>query len=317
MPHHLTAIIRSLYCNSHGVVRVEDIMSHPFKIGKGVRQGCILSTILFNAYGEYIMRHTCDHWEGGVRIGGAKLSNLRYADDTTLLAADEAEMCILLERMERISNDMGLSINRHKTKIMVIDRTNTLKLTGALNLQKVDYFVYLGSTITNNGSCEPDVRRRIGMAKSAMSQLHKTWRDRNISLKTKIKLVHTLVFPIFLYGAETWTLRSTDCKRIDAFEMWCWRKMLRIPWTAFRTNASILAKLKIKVRLSTICVKRILEYFGHIARKDEDNLEKVVVVVGSSRQSRRKKITWSQSETLVRPNPHCTQFHSLRCASSS
>ncbi|XP_052744154.1 uncharacterized protein LOC128199289 [Bicyclus anynana] len=295
------------------VVRIDEMMSQPFKFCKGVRQGCILSPILFNAYGEYIMRHTCDQWEGGVRIGGVKLNNLRYADDTTLLAADEAEMCTLLERMERVSINLGLSINKDKTKIMVMDRSHTLGFTGALNLHFVEEFVYLGSTITNNGSCELDVRRRIGMAKSAMSQLHKTWKDRNISLRTKIKLVRTLVFSILLYGAETWTLKSADRKRIDAFKMWCWRKMLRIPWTAFRTNASILAQLKVKIRLSTICLKRILEYFGHIARKDGDNLEKLVITgkVEGKRSRGRSPMRWSDQ---VRTTLESTVYDALRVA---
>lgn len=151
------------------------------------------------------------------------------------------------------------------------------------------------------------------MAKSAMSQLHRTWRDRNISLKTKTKLVRTLVFSILLYGAETWTLRSADRKRIDAFEMWCWRKMLRIKWTAFRTNISILTKLSIKTRLSTICLKRVLQYFGHIARKDGDNLEKLVVTgkVEGKRARGRSPMRWSDQ---IRTTLDSTVYDALRVA---
>lgn len=138
--------------------------------------------------------------------------------------------------MEHISAELGLQINKSKTKLMVVDRTNKLVFTGALRLDFVDHFIYLGSSISNNGSCESEVRRRIGMAKSAMTQLRKIWADRNITRKTKIKLVQTLVFSIFSYGAETWTIKKADRDRIDAFEMWCWRRMLQIPWTAFRTN---------------------------------------------------------------------------------
>ncbi|XP_062527944.1 uncharacterized protein LOC134200039 [Bombyx mori] len=100
-----------------------------------------------------------------VRIGGAHITNLRYADDTTLLAADESEMSLFFSKMERISNSLGLSINRSKTKLMVVDRANVLRLSGALGLEVLDEFVYLGSCISNKGSCETDVRRRIGMAK--------------------------------------------------------------------------------------------------------------------------------------------------------
>lgn len=295
VPEHLTTLLQTLYTNSQGVVRIGEVTSEPFCFGKGVRQGCIVSPILFNAYGEYIMRQTCDNWDGGVRIGGMKVTNLRYADDTTLLAASEIEMSQFLNKMEQISNSLGLSINKSKTKIMVVDRGKMLNFTGMLNLQIVDDFVYLGSSICNNGSCEKDVRRRIGMAKSAMSQLQKIWKNRGIKLKTKIRLVRTLIFSIFLYGAETWTLKAADRGRIDAFEMWCWRRMLRIPWTAHRTNASILKQLKISTRLSTMCLKRILEYFGHIARKDNDNLEKLIVTgkVDGKRSRGRSPMRWS------------------------
>ncbi|KAJ8718735.1 hypothetical protein PYW07_016291 [Mythimna separata] len=189
-------------------------------------------------------------------------------------------MVALLDRMASISEEMGLSVNRSFgpvqshvpcSKAMVVDRSGKLELTGALDLETVDNFVYLGSIISNDGSCEKEVRRRIGMAKSAMAQLDKVWKDRNISVKTKTKLVRTL-FSIFSYGAETWSLKAADRKRTDAFEMWCWTKMLRIPWTVFRTNVSILQELQISSRLSSECLRRILQYFVHIARKDGDNL---------------------------------------------
>ncbi|CAH2254798.1 jg15382 [Pararge aegeria aegeria] len=113
-----------------------------------------------------------------------------------------------------------------------------------------------------------------------MSQLHRTWKDSNISIQTKVRLVRALIIPVFTNAAETWTIKAADRQRIDAFEMWCWRRMLRIPWTAHRTNVSILRQLKITRSLSATCrkpVKRILEYFGHIPRRDGDNLEKIVV----------------------------------------
>ncbi|KAA5557044.1 hypothetical protein F3G48_33055, partial [Pseudomonas aeruginosa] len=131
-----------------------------FKFRKGVRQGCILSPVLFNIYGEYIMRRTCEGWDGGVTIGGVKLSNLRYADDTTLLAANENEMAALMSKLENISLELGLAINRSKTKVMVIDRMNKLEHTGSLHLETTERFIYLGSMIANTGSCEPEIRRR-------------------------------------------------------------------------------------------------------------------------------------------------------------
>lgn len=133
------------------------------------------------------------------------------------------------------------------------------------------------------------------MAKGAMGKLTKVWKDRNITKNTKARLVRTLIFSIFLYGVETWTIKESERKKIDAFEMWCWRRMLRIPWTAKRANVSILNELSIKDRLSTTCYRRILQFFGHIARRDPDCLEKLVVVgsVEERRSRGRSPTRWS------------------------
>ena len=103
------------------------------------------------------------------------------------------------------------------------------------------------------------------------------WRNRAITINTKMRLLRLLVFPILLYGVETWTILSRERQRIDAFEMWCWRRMLRIPWTTKRTNLSILSQLKIKDRLSAQCHRHILIYFGHIVRRGDNSLEKLIV----------------------------------------
>lgn len=127
----------------------------------------------------------------------------------------------------------------------------------------------MGSTINNEGSSVPEIKRRIAKAKDVMTWLQNIWKNRGISFKTKARLVRALIFPIFLYGVEKWTIRERERQRIDAFEMWCWKRMLRIPWTAKRTNVSILSQLGIKTQLSTTtCLQRILSYFGHIMRKE-------------------------------------------------
>jgi hypothetical protein len=185
---HLIALICSLYTNNCGVVRIDRTLSEPFRFEKGVRQGCILSPLLFNIYGEYIMRQACEDWEGGITIGGVKITNLRYADDTTLFAANEAEMSELINRVEQVSQQIGLSINRAKTKVMVVDRSKQLEPTGNLQLDTVDEFIYLGSSINCSGSSETEIRRRIGMAKTAFTRLLKIWNDRTITRTTKIKL---------------------------------------------------------------------------------------------------------------------------------
>ena len=148
-------------------------------------------------------------------------------------------MVDMLHRIESESRKFELKINTQKTKIMIIDRSQLLRLTSALdNLETVEEFVYLGSLITNNGTCETEIRRRIAMGKSAASRLTGIWRSRTISRTTKVRLMRALVFAVFFYGAETWTIKTSDRKKID-FEMWSWRRLLRVSWTAHRTNEFI------------------------------------------------------------------------------
>lgn len=199
VPDHLTKLIQNLYMHGESTVRVNNVVSKSFRPEKGVRQGCILSSLLFNIYGEYIMRKSLENWDGGIVVGGKKISNLRYADDTTLFASSESELVELIRRVERESEQVGLHINKSKT--MVVDRSNQLTSTGQLaQLEQVKQFVYLRSMLQDEGGCEKEIRRRIQMGKDAVSKLSKIWQDRSISNGTKMRLVHALVF-LFSYTA--------------------------------------------------------------------------------------------------------------------
>jgi hypothetical protein len=277
VPNHLILLIKSLYNNNYARVRINGELTDSFRVTKGVRQGCILSPILFNIYGEWIMRKATEDWNGGITIGGKKICNLRYADDTTILASSEAELIHLLQRIEDVSLTMGLKINRDKTRIMIIDRANNNQnhLVMINNIAVVDKFVYLGSLITNKGGCTEEIKRRSAIAKSAMAKLTKIWKSHEITTDTKMRLVRSLVFPVFTYASECWTLTEKDKKNIDVFEMYCWRRMLRIPWVARRTNESILDQLNIKKRLRTQISEQIISYFGHVLRRN--GLEKLTI----------------------------------------
>lgn len=269
-PHHLLSLIRHLYDNNTAYVRVEGELTSPFRVSKGVRQGCILSPLLFNIYGEWIMRKALDEWQGGITINGIKICNLRYADDTTLIAASEEELVNVIRRVEEISNEAGLQINKKKTKIMIIDRQNNNRsgVKRINNIETVDTFIYLGATISNKGGSSEEIKRRSAIAKESMTKLTKVWKNHHISLNTKTRLVRSLVFSIFLYGSECWTLKKADKQKIDAFEMFCWRRMLRVSWTEKRTNQSILHQLRIKKRLSIVVAEKIAKFFGHVVRRN-------------------------------------------------
>lgn len=278
VPPHLTAIMRNLYTDGLALVRLQDNESGLFEPSKGVRQGCILSPTLFNIYSECIFQRCLEGWNAGVNIGGQQISNLRFADDTTLCAKSMEEMAELVKKVEDESFKFGLTINRGKTKIMIVDRTGVLPESTLLQeYERVDTFVYLGSLVDKDGGSTKEIRRRIILARAAVSKLTVVWKDAAITRRTKLRLLHTLVFPVLLYGAETWTIKMADRRSIDAFEMWAYRRLLRIPWTARRTNVSIINELNIRTRLSTICDRRILKFFGHIIRRPSGNLEKLVV----------------------------------------
>ena len=142
-------------------------------------------------------------------------------------------------------------------------------------VEVVSHFTYLGSEVDYNGGCERKVNRRAKMARNAMMKRNTMWRDCAITKHTKIRLVRTLVFLIFLYGAETWTVRQKERKKINSFEMWCWRRMLRISWTAKRANQSVLDEIGVECRLSSEVYARILKCFGHVTRAN--TLESIMV----------------------------------------
>lgn len=243
--------------------------------------------MLYNIYSEYVMRLVLRNWNRGLSVGGVKVSNLRFADDTVLITGSVRATEALMGRTARYGQEYGLKINYRKYKVMIYDYGNSIidKPATVANCQVVQSFIYLGALLHQNGSSEPEIRRRIQLGRAAMTHLNKIWQDNNITNATKVKLVQTLVFSVFSYASETWVIKQADRSRIDAFEMWCWRRMLRIPWTAKRTNASIINKLQPGQRWSSQVYKKILKYYGHVMRNS--NIEGLIIQ-GKTKGKRRK-----------------------------
>ena len=139
--------------------------------------------------------------------------------------------------------------------------------------------------MSNGGLCEKEIKRRIGMGKAAMVKLSKIWKDRGITLRTKIQLVKTMVFPAVLYGSETWVIRKGERNKMDSFELWCWRRLLRVPWTARKTNRSVLDTIQTEWTLESRVAKAALSYYGHVVRAD-GSMEKDIM---QGRMSGRRK----------------------------
>ena len=208
------------------------------------------------------MREAFEEDERGLRIAGRNITNLRYADDTTLLAENEEDLVQLLRKVKARSEQAGLFLHLGKTKVLSNTEMQDFNLDGEA-IEVVEAYKFLGATINRNGTCEEEISTRIGKGKAAMLGLSKLWKDRSITLQTKKKLVETLVFPVVLHGSEPGVLKKKERKKIYSFKLWCWRRMLRISWKERKTNKWVLEQVKPSVSLESMLVLLTLRYVGH------------------------------------------------------
>ena len=174
-----------------------------------------------------------------MKYAGRNINNLRYADDTTLLAESIEELKNLLMKVKEESEKAGLKLNIQKPKIMASGPTTSWQVNGE-TMEIVTDFIFLGSKITADGDCRREIKRRLLLGRKAMTNLDNMLKSRGITLPTKVRLVKAMVFPVVLYRCESWTIKKAERWRTDVFELWCWRRLFRVPWTARRSNQSIL-----------------------------------------------------------------------------
>ena len=153
-------------------------------------------------------------------------------------------------------------------------------------METVSDFTFLGSKITADGDCGHEIKRRLLLGRKVMTNLDSILKSRDITLSTKVHLVKAMVFPVVVYGCESWTVKKAECQRIDVFEVWCWRRLLRVPWTASISNQSILKEISPGCSLEGLILKLKLQYFGHLMRR-VDSLEKTLMLGGIGGRSRR------------------------------
>ena len=181
------------------------------------------------------MRNTrLDEAPAGIKIAGKNINDLTYADDTTFMAESQEELQSLLMKVKVESEKVGLKLNIQKTKIMASRLVTSWQLDG----ETVADFIFLGSKITADGDCSHEIKGRLLLGRKVMTNLDSIFKSRDIPLPTKVHLVKAMVFPVAIYGCESWTVKKAECRRIDAFELWCWRRLLRVPWTARRSTSS-------------------------------------------------------------------------------
>ena len=170
-----------------------------------------------------------------IKIARRNINNLRYADDTTLMAESEEELKSLLMNVKEESEKVGLKLNIQKTKIMASGPITSWQI-GRETMETVSGFILGGSKITADGDCSHEIKSCLLLGRKVMTNLDSILKSRDITLSTKVHLVKAMVFPVVTYGCESWTVKKAERRRIDAFELWCWRRLLRVPWTSRRSN---------------------------------------------------------------------------------
>lgn len=287
--------IQQLYAKATSAVFIQGEVGDWFHTSVGVRQGCLLSPTLFNILLERIMTDALDDHIGTVSIGGRNITNLRFADDIDGIAGNQAELSNMVSRLDKTSKRYGMEINAEKTKIMTNSgQPLSTKITiNGQELETVKKFKYLGAIHSNEGS-KTEILARAAQTATALAKLKPVWKDRNISLRCKLKLLHTLVLSIFLYACESWTLTAELQRKITAVEMRCYRRVLGISYKDRVTNeevrALIIAHRKNYEDLLSIVKRRKLRWYGHVTRGS--GLSKTILqgsVQGKRKRGRQHK----------------------------
>ena len=202
--------------------------------------------------------------QAGIKIAGRNINSLRYADDTTLMAESEEELKSLLTEVKEESGIAGLKLNIQKMKIMASDPNTSWEIDGETGETVSDFIFFVCSKITADGEYSHEIKRCLLLGMKVMATIESIFKSRDITLPTKVRLIKAMVFPVVMCGCESWTVKKAERQRIDAFELWCWRRLLRVPWTARRSNQSILKEISPGCSLEGLMLRLKLQYFGHL-----------------------------------------------------
>ena len=244
------------------------------------------------AAAEYIMRNAgLEEAQARIKIARRNINNLRYADHTTLMAESEEELKSLLMKVKEESEKVGLKLNIQKMKIMASGPITSWEIDGQ-TVETVADFIFLGSKLTADGDCSHEIKRCLLLGRKVMTNLDSIFKSKDITLPTKVRLVKAMVFSVVMYQCESWTIKKAEPRRIDAFEPWCWRRLLRVPWTARKSNQSIL-KISPGCSLEGLMLKLKLQYFGYLMQR-VDSLEKILMLgkIEGRRRRGQQRMRW-------------------------
>ena len=227
----------------------------------------------------------------GIQIAGRNINNLRYADDT-ILTAESEELRSLLMKVKGESEKVGLKLNIQKTEIMAPGPITSWEIDEE-TVETLGVSIFGGSKITADGDCSHEIKRCLLFGRKVMTNLDSILKSRDITLTIKVCLLKAMVFPVVMHGCESWTIKKAESRRTDAFELWCWRRLLRVPWTARRSNQFILKEISVGCSLEGLMLKLKLQYFGHLMPR-ADSFEKTLLLgkIEGRRRRGRQRMRW-------------------------
>lgn len=291
-------IIAELYWRQTADVKVGDALSESVSIKKGVRQGCVLSPLLFNLYAENIFKEALDESSGGIKVNGIPINNLRYADDTVVIANDPMELQNMMDSIVEHSRNYGLSMNIKKTKTMVFAKSPkniSLKIDG-IEVEQVSSIRYLGIKLNERCNIREEIYGRIEQARRIFLDMRNLFTRSHLSLKTRIRMLRCYVLSVLFYGCECWTFDSCTEKRIEAFEMYLYRRMLKIPWVEKVRNEEVLRRMDKNTEILKTLKGRKIAYFGHVMRGDKYRILKLIMEgkIAGKRSVGRRQNSWTK-----------------------
>ena len=261
-----TCLLRNLYAGQEATFRTR----HGTMTGSKLGREYFKAVYCYHAYLTYMQSTSCEmpdcmKHKLESRLPG-EISIISYAGDTTLMAESEEEIKSILMKVKEKSEKAGLKLNIQKTMIMASGPITLWQIDGE-TIGTVRDFIFLGSKITADGDCSHEIKRCLLLGRKAMTNLDSVLKSRDITLPTTVHLVKAMVVLVVMCGCESWTIEKAECQRIDAFELWCWRRLLRVPWPARRSNQSILKEINPGYSLEGLMLKLKLQYFGHLMRR--------------------------------------------------
>jgi len=270
-------VIQDLYWRQQAAIKIDKDVSKYVEIKRGVRQGCVLSPDLFLLYSEIIMREIKDI--DGIKVNGENINNVRYADDTALIADSESKLQHIVDRIVSTSDRFGLSLNVKKTFCMVISKKKESPkchlVVDDQSIKQVKQFSYLGSILTSNGRCDTEIKQRIRMAKKSFRDQMNMLANRKIKLDTRKRILKSYVWSVLLYGCEAWNVSKNMEEKLASLELWFYRRMLKVSWMDKVRNELVLERAETCRSLIKMITKRQMSFFGHICRKE--SLEYLVI----------------------------------------